>query len=70
MTRDVLLRVQHRALMRREGRSIEVDRAEGRAMAAQLHAGATLEAIAERHALSRRRVQRRLYTIGIWQVAP
>lgn len=67
MTREAQLRVQHRALQRRQGKPVDVDREEGKAMAEALLAGLSAEAIAKRHGLSRRKVARRLYSMGVYR---
>lgn len=67
MTRETQLRVQHRAIMRRSGKPIDIDNEEGKAMAAQLRAGAAVAEIATMHGLSTRKVARRLYSMRVFQ---
>lgn len=68
MTRQAQIVARHKAMIRRAGARVEIDQDEGRLMAEALNAGESLEAIAERHAVSKIKVQRRLYSMGLYKL--
>lgn len=65
MTRFTVLKVHHKAMVRRAGVDLPIDRDEAKAMAEARARGESFEEIGRRHGVPAQKVQRRMFSMGL-----